>query len=296
MKNFFLFTIPALIWGSTWLAIKFQLGDVDPLISVFYRFFLASLILMIYCYIRGLNLKYTVKQHLLMMQLGIFLFGINYWLVYLAEMHLTSGLVAIVFSTIVFLNIFNAGIFLRTKISVVIIISAVIGFAGISLIFKNELLSFTLSSGNSLALLLALLGAILASFGNIISGYSQRQKIPVIQSNVFGMLYGSLLMLVITLVTKKTITFDFSNPYIFSLLYLSIFGSIIAFSTYLTLLGQIGAEKSGYIALVIPVIALILSTIFENYKWNLFSLTGVVLIILGNVLVLRKKNKGMNNI
>lgn len=106
MKNLILFSIPAIIWGSTWLAIKYQLGIVDPLVSVFYRFLLAAIILFAYCRLVGTNLRYSVKQHFLMALQGLLLFGINYWLVYLAEIHLKSGLVAVLFSTIIFLNIF----------------------------------------------------------------------------------------------------------------------------------------------------------------------------------------------
>ena len=117
MKNFFLFSVASLIWGSTWLGIKFQLGVVDPLISIFYRFLFAAIILFAYSKLNGLNLKYSAKQHLFMALLGTLLFGVNYWLVYLAEIHLKSGLVAVVFSTIVFLNIINGAIFLKSKIS-----------------------------------------------------------------------------------------------------------------------------------------------------------------------------------
>ena len=101
MKNFILFSIPALIWGSTWLAIKYQLGVVDPLVSVSYRFLLAAIILFAYCSLTGMNLKYPVKQHFYIALQGLLLFGVNYWLVYLAEIHLESGLVAVLFSTII---------------------------------------------------------------------------------------------------------------------------------------------------------------------------------------------------
>lgn len=118
MKNVILFSVTSIIWGSTWLAIKFQLGVVDPLVSIFYRFFLAAIILFAYSKLRGLNLKYSGKQHLFMALLGVLLFGINYWLVYIAEIYLKSGLVAVVFSTIVFFNIFNSAIFLKSKIRI----------------------------------------------------------------------------------------------------------------------------------------------------------------------------------
>ena len=169
MKNFILFSASAIIWGSTWLVIKFQLGLVDPIISVSYRFILASFILLLFCRISGLNLKYNVKEHLFIALQGFFLFGINYWLVYLAEVHLPSGLVAVIFSMIIFFNIFNGAIFIGSPIRVRVIAGAALGIVGIGLVFKQELLSFSLSSDNSLALVIAGLGALTASLGNITS-------------------------------------------------------------------------------------------------------------------------------
>lgn len=289
MQNLLLFIIPALIWGSTWLAIKFQLGEVDPLISIFYRFLAAGLLLMGFSRLRRHNLKYSLHEHGLMALLGTLLFGINYWLVYLAELHLASGLVAVVFSTIVFLNIFNSALFLKAPVRRRVVTGAFTGFAGIALLFRSEIFDFSFSSNNSLAFLIALLGAATASLGNITSAYIQKRRIPVVQANAFGMMYGAVLMLILALLTGKSVTFQANLPYIASLLYLVIFGSAIAFGSYLTLLGRVGADKAGYIALVIPVIALILSTVFEGYRWDLVSLLGVALILFGNGLILRKR-------
>ena len=288
MKNLILFSASAIIWGSTWLAIKFQLGLVDPIISVSYRFILASFILLLFCRISGLNLKYNVKEHLFFAFQGFFLFGINYWLVYLAEVHLPSGLVAVVFSMIIFFNIFNGAIFLRSPIRLRVIAGAALGIVGIGLVFKQDLLSFSLVSDNSLALVIAGLGSFTASIGNIISAHNQKINLPVIQTNAFGMMYGALFMLIISLIMGKHFSFEISYAYIGSLLYLSILGSIIAFTCYLTLLGKIGADKAAYVTLIIPVIALILSTIFEEYTWTSYAFVGVALILIGNMLVLKK--------
>ena len=288
MKNLILFSASAIIWGSTWLVIKFQLGLVDPIISVSYRFILASFILLLFCRISGLNLKYNVKEHLFFALQGFFLFGINYWLIYLAEVHLPSGLVAVIFSMIIFFNIFNGAIFIGSPIRVRVIAGAALGIVGIGLVFKQELLSFSLSSDNSLALVIAGLGALTASLGNITSVHNQKINLPVIQTNAFGMMYGALFMLIISLIMGKHFSFEISYAYIGSLLYLSIFGSIIAFTCYLTLLGKIGADKAAYVNLIIPVIALILSTIFEEYTWTLYAFIGVALILIGNMLVLIK--------
>ncbi len=289
LKNGILFSVSSLVWGSTWLAIKFQLGVVDPLVSVVYRFLLASVILLIYSRLSSLNLKFNFKEHFFLAVLGFLLFGVNYWLVYIAELYLPSGLVAIVFSLIIFLNIINYSLLLKAKIRLPVVFGAVIGMIGIVLVFKQELITFDLSSDNSLAIVLAVIGAVSASLGNIISAYIQRKKMPIVQSNAFGMLYGSLFMLIICLAIGKPFQFELSFPYIGSLLYLTIFGSIVGFSCYLTLLGNIGPDKSAYVTLVIPVIALIFSTIFEDYRWDIFALVGVVFIVSGNFIVLKKR-------
>ncbi len=118
--------------------------------------------------------------------------------------------------------------------------------------------------------------------------FNQKVHLPVIQTNAFGMMYGALSMLLVSVIIGKSFSFEISFDNVSSLLYLSIFGSIVAFSCYLTLVGKIGADKAAYVTLIFPIIALILSTIFEGYTWTLYALIGVVFILLGNLLVLKK--------
>ena len=170
------------------------------------------------------------------------------------------------------------------------ILGGVIGIVGITLIFKDELTSFNLSDHNFVAFLMALGSVTLASMGNILSAYNQKQKIPVIQTNAFGMLYGSIIVLSIALLSGKSFSIDLSFSYISSLVYLSVFGSIIAFTTYLNLLGKIGPDKSGYISLVMPVIALFISTLLEGYQWTMYGFFGLTLILGGIFMALQRKS------
>ena len=269
--------------------ITFQLGVVDPIVSVVYRFILAGIILFVYCLILKKDLSYKPKDHFFFALQGFFLFGINYWLVYLAEEHLASGLVALLFSLIIFMNIFNGFLFLGKPIRKMVLTGGIIGVFGTVLVFYNDILTFSFTDENSLALIFGLTAVLCASLGNIISARNQINSLPVIQTNAFGMFYGGLSMLAVALFTGAEFNFDPSFPYIASLIYLTIFGSIVAFSAYLKLLGNIGPDKSAYVTLVIPVIALILSTIFEDYQWSLLAAAGVILILGGNTLILRKK-------
>ncbi|MCK5103174.1 MAG: EamA family transporter [Cyclobacteriaceae bacterium] len=289
LPNIILFLIPTLIWGSTWYIIKFQIGGTDPLYSVGYRFTLAGIILILYSKINNLNLSFSPRKHFFIALQGACLFGINYWLIYMAEEHLTSGLVAVIFSGLIFMNVFLNSLILKAPIRVNVIIGGAIGLVGIFLIFKDELSAFNLSDNNFVAFLMAFGSVTLASAGNILSAYNQKQKVPVIQTNAFGMLYGSMVVIAIALFSGKSVSFDMNFSYISSLLYLTVFGSVIAFSTYLSLLGRIGPDKAGYFALVIPVIALFISTFLEGYQWTFYGISGLLLILGGIFMALQKK-------
>jgi drug/metabolite transporter (DMT)-like permease len=289
MKNITLYIITIIVWGSTFLAIKYQLGLVDPMVSVVYRFGLAAVLLLFFCRVRGLNLKFSLKEHLFMALLGILLFSVNYWLVYVAELYLTSGLVAVVFSSIVFMNIVNGSIFLGTAIERKMIAGAVLGSIGIIMIFMPEIKAFDLSDKGVLGLFIVFISVFLASLGNITSARNTKNNIPVIQANAFGMVYGTILMAVIAISMGKEFSFVASIPYIGSLLYLSVFGSIIAFGSYLTLIGSIGADKASYTIMLVPVVALVLSSFFEGYSWNFPAIFGMFLVVGGNFLALSRR-------
>lgn len=283
-----LFVVPALIWGSTWYVIKFQLGQVDPLWSVSYRFLLAGLILLAYALIRKINLKFTWIEHARMALQGVLLFGVNYWLVYEAEEELTSALVAVAFSTIIFFNIFFGRVFLGKKTVQKVFLGAGLGLAGTFALFYNDLTGVHYESIPVYSVLVLVLSVVFASMGNVTSAVNQTKDIPVLQANGFGMIYGALGMALIAVFSGIAPSFVMQTDYVFSLLYLSIFGSITAFGAYLTLIGQIGPDRSAYVMITIPVTALIISVLLEGYELNVWSIGGVSLILLGNLIVLRK--------
>jgi drug/metabolite transporter (DMT)-like permease len=289
MYNAFLYLVTVLIWGSTWLAIKFQLGLVSPEISIAYRFGLAAMILIVFSLARRLRMGFSLKEHGFFALQGLLLFSLNYLLVYLAEGYLTSGLVAIIFSLIIVLNVLFGAIFLGNPVRPRVVIGAVLGLLGLAFVFWPELTSLSLSSEKILGMLLALVATISASLGNVVSARNQRGKLPVIQTNAYGMLYGALFMLLFALVRGTSLQFDTSPSYVLSLLYLAVFGSVIAFGAYLTLLGSIGLDRAAYVTVLFPVIALLLSTYFEDLAWGLFQLAGVLLILLGNSVVVTKR-------
>jgi len=284
-----LFALPALIWGSTFFVIKFQLGVVPAIWSVSYRFFLGGVALLLFALFRGLRLRFSVKEHLTIALQGILLFGLNYWLVYLAERELVSALVAIAFSTLIFFNIFFGSLFLKTRTERKVYLGALFGLAGTCLLFYQELGAISYDDWPYLATILCALSVVIASLGNIASAYNSRKGLPVIQVNGFGMVYGAMAMGLIGVFSGETPVIDTSWQYLGSLLYLTILGSVVAFGTYLTLISRIGPDRAAYVLVMIPVFALLLSVLFEDYQWNFSVLLGILSILAGNILVLKKK-------
>ncbi len=262
---------------------------MDPMVSVSYRFLLAGLVLMGLCFILKKPMKFNKEEHLFILLQGLFIFGFNYLLVYKAELYLTSGLVGLIFSTLVIMNIINSRVFLKIPFESKVLMGGALGLIGMALVFQKDLQTFSFSNNTSMALLMAVSGAYVASLGNIISARNQSKGIPVLQSNAYGMLYGGTSMAVLSLITGKEFTYEPTFGYLFSLGYLAILGSVVAFTAYLTLIGRIGASRAGYVILVAPIIALTLSTIFEDYSWSMLGIVGVFLILSGNALVLRMK-------
>ena len=237
-------------------------------------------------------MRFSRRQHAFMALQGFFLFSLNYTFIYFAEGTLTSGLVAIIFSSIVITNSVFGAIFLKDPIRPRVILGGLMGLIGLVLIFWPELMIFDLSSGRSLGIFLTICGMLLASLGNIVAARNQRSGLPVLQSNTLGMTYGAGLMILLVIFQGTKLTFDSSAPYIISLIFLALFGTVIAFGTYLTLLGRIGPDRAAYVTILFQIVALALSTIFEDLIWNLQGVFGVILILAGNVIALSKISIG----
>lgn len=281
-----LYAAAVLIWGSTWFAIRFQLGEVAPEVSVAYRFALASALLLAYSALRGLPLRFTWREHGWMAAQGLLLFCVNYLVFYEASARLTSGLIAVVFSTIVLMNILNGALLLGRPVEARPVAAALLGLAGIALVFWPEVAAMGASGVVFTGVALSLAGTLVASWGNIASARNQRHGLPVIQSNAYGMAWGALIMAAWAALRGVPFDYDPAPAYTLSLLYLSVFGSVLAFGSYLTLLGRIGPERAAYATVLFPVVALALSTLFEGYRWTPAGLAGLALVLAGNLLVL----------
>ncbi len=276
------------IWGSTWLAITYQLGHVAPEASVFYRFLLASALLFAFCAARRLPLRYPRREHCWLALLGITMFGASYIFVYYAEALVVSGLVAVGFSASPLLGMIGQRISFGTPMTARMAAGSLLGIAGIALVFWPEFATLGVGTRVALGAFYTVLAVVVATVGSLVAYRNHNANLPVWQSMAWGMLYGSLLSLVVALATGQSLGFQATIPYVASLLYLTVFGSIIAFSCYLTLLNRIGAARSGYIGVMVPIVALVISSFFEGFQWHLLTLVGIAISVAGNVLVLRR--------
>ena len=289
MSNLALYIITVLIWGSTWFAIEFQLGVVAPEVSIVYRYAGASLLLFAWSRYRGLSLSFGIRQHGWFLLLGLFLFGLNYILAYRAQIYITSALTAIAFTTIVWMNILNARIFFGVRARRRVLFGSLLGVAGIFTLFAPQIGELALTDTVFFGSVLAVISALVASVGNMVSQAAQKRSLPVVQSNAWGMFYGAILTGFVAIIEGYSFQFDWSPGYVTSLAYLTVFGSIVAFGAYLTLLGRIGAHKAGYVMVMFPVVALILSMLFEGLRLDATVILGTVLVLAGNMFVLRTR-------
>lgn len=280
----FLFGVTVLIWGTTWFVILGQLGDVHPVVSVAWRFLMASLIMFIICWARSEVINLSVADHLYCLFLGLFLFCINYCLFYVASLTVKTGLISVIFSTMVFWNAVGAWLFLKTSLDRRALIGGLIGVIGLSMLFRSDLQSFSLASSD--ALIFCLLATFAASAGNLIAAKLQLRNISVWSYAAFGMLYGGSLTLSFAIYQGYALEFNWGFIYVSSFLYLVFFGSVLAFSAYLTLLSRLGPARAAYASVMFPVVAVCLSIWFEDYKPTTSAGVALALVLLGNWLTL----------
>jgi drug/metabolite transporter (DMT)-like permease len=284
-----LLAIPSVIWGTTWLAIKFQLGRVAPELSVGWRFALAALLLLAWCRVRGISLRFQAADHARLALLGILLFGLNYVLVYRAEQHLTSGLVAVLFALMAFFNLLGARLVFGTRAPPAVLLGAVLGVGGVVLLFWPEVRAVGRGGGQGVGIAQAVVATALASSGNLLSQRLFSRGVGVVPGTAVAMGYAAVLVLAACALAGIPFTFDPRPAYVLSMAYLALFGSVVAFVAFLTLVKRVGAGRAGYTAVVIPVVAMLASTLFEGYRWSATALVGMALVLAGLVFVARVK-------
>jgi drug/metabolite transporter (DMT)-like permease len=289
MPTWALYLITVAIWGTSWYGIKEQLGVVAPTVSIAYRFFLAAAILWVFCLATRRPLRFRAQDHGWMALQGLCLFCGNYILFYFAGMHLVSGLLAVCFSTMSLMNVVNVWVFFRRPLDRNAGLAALVGLAGIALVFYPKFTEQNARADAILGLGLSMLATLLASFGNMISVRLKALKIPVVQSNTIGMTYGAAFCALFSLLMGSPFNYDFREGFTISLVGLALFASVFGFGAYLTLVQKIGAGRAGYTSVIFPIIALLLSTLLEGYRWTPLAGLGLVLVLSGNLILLFKR-------
>lgn len=289
MSDLSLYLATVLIWGSTWFAIKLQLGVVPPAVSVAWRFLAAAALLLGYSLWRRLPLRFSARDHRWMLLQGVLNFCINYVGFYLAERQLASGLVAVICSLMMIGNIAGMRLFFGVPVQRMNLVGGLLGIAGVTLLFLPELRAVTASLATLHGIALAAGATASASLGNMVATRNQRHGLPIVQASGWSMLYGALVTAAAALALGQPFRFEATWSYAASWAYLVVFGSVLAFGAYFTLMKRIGAHRAGYAMVAIPVVALAISTLFENLHWTANLWAGVALCLIGNVLVLRKR-------
>jgi drug/metabolite transporter (DMT)-like permease len=276
-----------LIWSTTWLALKFQLGTVDPQVSIVWRFLIAAPLLFAVCRIAGAPVVFPLSMHLRFAALGLFLYSTNFILFYNAGHFVVSGLLSVIFSLASLTNVVLAVLFLGEPFRIRVALGAALGLCGVVLMFWPEI-DGGLGRGPIIGLALGFLGCLSFSTGNMLTARVQRDGVPVLSATAWGVAYGVVVNAAFALFVGSAFIIEPSVSYVLSLLWLAIPGSVIAFWMYLALLGRIGPDRAAYTTVLSPVLALLISTLVEDYRWSALAFVGLALVAAGNVLVLRR--------
>ncbi|PXA99443.1 EamA family transporter [Nostoc sp. 3335mG] len=284
------FAIVTLIWGTTWIVIRDQLAHVPPSWSVSYRFALAGIVMLGWAKLRGERIMLGARGMAFALALGAMQFVFNFNFVYRAEQHITSGVVAIVFALLLVPNAILSRIFLGQRMGRQLLIGSAIAIAGVALLFLREARLSPVGPAEALTgIALALAGVMSASTANVMQASETAKRYPMAAMIGWAMLLGAMVDAGFALITSGPPVFDWRPSYLAGLLYLAVLGSALSFSLYFRLIREIGPAKAAYTSVVIPVVAMFFSTIFENYRWSLLAVAGALLVLVGLVVALRAR-------
>jgi drug/metabolite transporter (DMT)-like permease len=284
-----LYAITVVVWTFSWLAIHYQVGPVPTEVSVVWRFALSTPLMMILAHLHGDRLNFPLSEHIRFIGLGIFLFSTSFVLFYNAAAFIASGLLCVVFSLASIVNVFLGAVVLHAPIDRRVAAAGLLGVVGVGCLFYPQVISKTVNADVLAGLGMSLVGTLCFCVGNMISARQQQRHVPIFAASAWGMLYGTILLAVIAFAVGRPFIIDPNPVYIGAVIYLAVFATVVAFACYLTMLGRIGADRAAYVTVVTPVAAMIVSSIFEDYRFTPLASVGLVAVVIGNVLVLRSR-------
>jgi drug/metabolite transporter (DMT)-like permease len=286
LANLALFALVVLVWGTSWIGIRWQVGVVAPEVSVLWRFVIACPLMFAWCFAAGERLAFPLPAHVSFAGMGATMFSLNLIMFYNAGLLIPTGLLAVVFSLASIFNLVLSVVFFGQRIHVQLVLGSVAGVTGVALMFAPEILSHELDRSALIGLATSIAATLCFCSGNIVSAATQGRGIPVLSSMAWSMLYGVIILLVFSLARGQPLIVEWSLRYMGSLVWLAVVASVIAFAAFLTLIGRTSAAQAGYMTVLFPVVALAVSTVLEGYRWIPLAILGLVLVIAGNVMVL----------
>jgi len=277
----------SVIWGSTWYFITLQIGTVDLQVSIVYRFTLAAALLALAALIRGERLALSPAQHGAVAAMGLFAFAINYTFVYLAETRVASAVVAVMFASLAFVNLIVFRLFTGQGATRGVWLAAALGVVGVAALLWEELRTAHFDARAATGVAFAFCGVVCAAIANVCAARGERLGIAVLPLTAWAMGYGAAVLAVVVTVRGAHWTFEPTFAYIGSLLYLSVFGSVIAFALFFGLARRRGFTLASYIGALTPPIAMAMSSVFEDKTWTPLALVGIAVVVAGQVLLMR---------
>ena len=277
----------AAIWGTTWYAITLQLGTVETIASIVWRFGLASALLFAGCVIARLPLRLTRAQHLAALGQGVFAFSISYSFTYASEGLVASAIVAVTFASLTFINLVLFRVLVGQKAAAASWGGAVLGLVGVAVLSGGEVLGAGFDQRAALGVGLALIATTASAFGNFFAWKGQQHGSQAMPATAWAMAYGTGLLVIYGLATGVEFTIDPNLTYVGSLLYLSVFGSVIAFGLYFTIARMIGYALASYVSALTPPVAMLVSVLFEGAHFGWSALVGLLLVLSGQALMIR---------
>jgi drug/metabolite transporter (DMT)-like permease len=286
------FLLTGTIWGSTWFVITGQISDVPAAWGVFFRFLLATPALFALALAMGNRLKLNRPEHLLALGVGIAQFSGNFLFVYHAEEHITSGIVAVMFALLMVPNAIFARVLIGERVQRGFIGGSLVAIAGVALLLLHEWRAAPRGGNVELGIALGVGGMLAASLANVVQANPTGRAVPMVSLLAWAMLYGTIFDLGFALATAGPLQVPTSWGFWAGTAYLAIIGSVVTFPLHYNLVRQIGAGKTAYNGIVTVCVAMLLSTLFEGFRWNLLSASGVALALLGMMLALRSRQAG----
>lgn len=281
-----LFAACVAIWGTTWIAITFQVDQAAPELGVALRFTLAAAAVLAWCRLRRLPLRLPPREHLWLALLGLLGFCTSYLLIYHSQRYIVSGLVAVGYSAAPLVNMVLARLFFRTPLSARVGLGGLCGLTGIALIFRPEFARFESSATMTLGAALTAAAVLASCLSNMVVAAQQRRGIRGWSPLGHAMAYGAAFAWLAVLLFEVPLAVRWSVSFGTALLYLALAGSVLAFGSYYALIGRIGAARAAYVGVMSTVVALLVSALFEGYNWRFDTVAGITLAIIGNVLAL----------